>query len=299
MPAPGAVLPITRVGPVAEIPAFNSGGGARGGGSGGANHTLSGAQMRSRTASTRMVMESRMIVRSPSGTLTRGPSFRKPDAPPRWWQSGGPLERGYDSKLVQGVLFLALFVALFAVDLWAIALVPVQHDVGLHATLAAVLGMFVADVVVQSACKRHYIWRFFFWMDLVGVTVGGSASPRRGQRLALLRLASPHLASLAMTSYFRIVFYFYLLTMTRFVSTHPLTPLLLYLYLFATHQVGSASLVMDIPWIVGSFGGGSESDGDGAVLRASRASRVGARAARLTKLIRLVRVRALLATDDW
>ena len=95
-------------------------------------------------------------------------------------------------------------------------------------------------------------------MDLVG------AAPRLG---AAPRPASPRLA-------------------------HSLTHILynLYLYLFATHQVGSASLVMDIPWIVGSFGGGSESDGDGAVLRASRASRVGARAARLTKLIRLVRV---------
>ena len=54
--------------------------------------------------------------------------------------------------------------------------------------------------------------------------------------------------------------------------------------------VGSASLVMDIPWLVGGFGSDNETDGDGAVLRASRASRVGARAARLTKLVRLVRV---------
>ena len=54
--------------------------------------------------------------------------------------------------------------------------------------------------------------------------------------------------------------------------------------------VGSASLVMDIPWLVGDFGSDNETDGDGAVLRASRASRVGARAARLTKLVRLVRV---------
>ena len=150
----GSVLPVT----IAEIPAFGGGPArkTRGGhGPGRASleghASLSPSAARARSASTRMLHDSRMIVRTPSGTLVRGASTQKLGATPpgRWWQSGGVLEATYDHKLVQGVLFFALFLALFLTDIWAASLVPSEHDVALYATLATVLALFLLDMVMQ------------------------------------------------------------------------------------------------------------------------------------------------------
>eukprot|EP00937_MAST-01D_sp_MAST-1D-sp2_P007205 g7205.t1 len=55
-------------------------------------------------------------------------------------------------------------------------------------------------------------------------------------------------------------------------------------FFFWMDVVGTASLIFDIPWLMGGY------QMDGSLLRASRTSRVGARAARVTKLVRILRV---------
>ena len=69
-------------------------------------------------------------------------------------------------------------------------------------------------------------------------------------------------------------------------------------FFFFMDIIGTLSLILDISWILDSFGVNlSDGKADGSVLRAARTARVGARAGRLTRavrIIKLLRMRSLL-----
>ena len=78
------------------------------------------------------------------------------------------MERLYNRKEVQVVLIVALFWALFAVDLFSLTLASNDHDVGLHFSLFVTLVLFIIEIVVCTFCQSGYKNSFFFWMDIIG-----------------------------------------------------------------------------------------------------------------------------------
>jgi hypothetical protein len=78
------------------------------------------------------------------------------------------LEAGYDNKGVQIILVVALFLALFTIDIRDCMLSSNGTDDQICMLLFAVLIMFAVEIPVCWVCKTGYRWSFFFWMDLLG-----------------------------------------------------------------------------------------------------------------------------------
>ena len=93
---------------------------------------------------------------------------RLPEAGADRWQPGGALEVLYDRNAVQCLLLVALFFALFALDVVKVALVPSSNDTAVRYVLAFVLVVFVLEIVICVLTKPRYTWNFFFWMDCIG-----------------------------------------------------------------------------------------------------------------------------------
>jgi len=78
------------------------------------------------------------------------------------------IERIYDHRYSQAVIYLSLFIALFALDIYDLAGVTDDHLMGLWITLNAILVLFTVEIAVCVRCKHGYVWGFFFWADVVG-----------------------------------------------------------------------------------------------------------------------------------
>jgi cAMP-specific phosphodiesterase 4 len=85
-----------------------------------------------------------------------------------WHKPGGSLEKAYDNKWVQIVMAVALFVALFTVDIRDVSLSGNGGDEAVCVVLLLVLILFAVEMPVCWLCKDGYKWSFFFWMDLLG-----------------------------------------------------------------------------------------------------------------------------------
>ena len=77
-------------------------------------------------------------------------------------------EKLYDRPATQAVIYLALALALFGLDLYDLGGVGDEHLAGMWAALTAVLLVFGAELAVCTRCKQGYWLGFFFWADLVG-----------------------------------------------------------------------------------------------------------------------------------
>lgn len=85
-----------------------------------------------------------------------------------WYDSGvaTSIRQAARSKLAQTISMSSLFIALFCRDIFVALQVPSNEE--LDVILTVVLVTFILEFVCLSLTDITYLFRFFFWMDIIG-----------------------------------------------------------------------------------------------------------------------------------